>query len=81
MKRARLSAWAAAADAAIAAADADIPADTPLRDRRKRISAAYPFGARRWWPYRVWCRRVRAYLARFDNRPLPPLGGLFGERT
>ena len=26
---------------------------------RQLLSAAYPFGERKYWPYRVWCRCVR----------------------
>lgn len=30
---------------------------------RAAVYAAYPFGPRSHWPYKVWCRRVRAWAA------------------
>ena len=32
------------------------PHDTP--ERRKAIRDAYPFGERKYWPYKVWCKVV-----------------------
>lgn len=35
---------------------------------RAALSKAYPFGERRHWPYKVWCRLVRIAIAiRFPN--------------
>ena len=39
----------------------------PEADAKKAISNAYPFGARKWWPYRIWREEVRATLG------MPPL--------
>lgn len=33
-----------------------------LKTLRKRISEAYPFGQRKYWPYKVWCREVKKAL-------------------
>lgn len=30
---------------------------------RAQVRAAYPWGARKNWPYKVWCRQVRAWRA------------------
>ena len=35
---------------------------------RKAISASYPFGERKYWPYKVWCDEVRRQL-RLPRRP------------
>lgn len=32
------------------------PSAQALRD-------AYPFGERKYWPYKIWCKRVRAWKA------------------
>ena len=29
---------------------------------RSALRAAYPYGARRWHPYRIWCHEVRVQL-------------------
>lgn len=33
-----------------------------LKTLRKRISEAYPFGQRKYWPYKCWCREVKKAL-------------------
>lgn len=60
--------WYDTARKYIAELDADLPADMPFKERRKAVRAAYPWGQRRMWPYKAWCRAQREYLARF----LPP---------
>lgn len=68
-RRARLRAkgergtWADTARAVIARVDADLPPGASLEARRQAIDAAYPFGRRCHYPYRVWCRVRRAHLA------------------
>lgn len=32
----------------------------PMPDRRTLLDA-YPYGQRKYWPYKVWCRQVRAW--------------------
>ena len=48
-------------------------ADNPGKSQaelKKLISAAYPFGERKMWPYKVWLEEVHAAL--HDRRqPLP----------
>lgn len=41
------------------------------KELRKAISAAYPFGARRWWPYKQWLKEVRWQLDRRFQQPIP----------
>jgi len=47
--------WAARADAVLARLF--ILGEPPAAVVRE----AYPFGERKYWPYKVWCRRVRAW--------------------
>lgn len=53
-----------------------IPDDTPLKERKRIIREAYPFGQRSYWPYKAWCKAQRAYLSRWtdpkDPAPLFP---------
>lgn len=34
----------------------------PIAEIRAALRAAYPFGTRRHWPYKVWCSEVRLQL-------------------
>lgn len=61
--------WSEAARATIERVALTIPDDTPLKERKAIIDAAYPFGARQYWPYKAWCKARRAYLARYGYRP------------
>ncbi len=44
---------------------------------RRALREAYPFGERRYWPYKVWCDEVRRQRGTFGprndrhTRPLP----------
>lgn len=62
--------WSNVARATIASVAAKIPEDTPLKERKALIDAAYPFGVRQYWPYRAWCKARRAYLERYGLKPL-----------
>jgi hypothetical protein len=46
---------------------------------RKAISAAYPFGERRYWPYKAWLAEVKAQIG--GMRPRPHSRDLFDEDT
>ena len=46
-----------------------LPIDISLEDRRKAIDAAYPFGARKWSPYKQWLKARRAYLCPYGHIP------------
>lgn len=39
-----------------------------LKTLRKRISEAYPFGQRKYWPYKCWCREVKRALKDMELR-------------
>jgi len=43
----------------------------PLPEIRKALKAVYPFGDRRWWPYKVWCDEIRFQLGLKKNNPKP----------
>lgn len=51
-----------------------------MRKLRRALRAAYPFGERRRWPYKVWCHEIRVQLGQVEfpkrNRPLPCTGQL-----
>lgn len=34
----------------------------PEKEIRKAIREAYPFGERKYWPYKVWCDEVKLQL-------------------
>jgi len=57
--------WLETARNIIAELDRSLPADLSLKERRKAVREAYPWGERRMWPYKAWCRAQREYLARF----------------
>ncbi|WP_085593470.1 hypothetical protein [Thalassospira sp. MCCC 1A01428] len=64
--------WQEEAARIIAELDAKLPADMPLKERRKAVRGANPWGRQRSWPYKAWCRAQREYLSRFvtaDQRP------------
>lgn len=37
--------------------------DTRYQPTRKQLIAAYPFGMRKYWPYKCWLRAVREWKA------------------
>jgi hypothetical protein len=37
-------------------------AGKPEREVRAALREAYPFGERKYWPYKVWCDEVRYQL-------------------
>lgn len=43
----------------------------------KIVRGFYPFGQRRHFPYKVWCREVAKVREFLYGRPQCPLGGLF----
>lgn len=62
--------WSRISRETIARVGATIADDVPLKERKKLIDAAYPFGERAYWPYRAWCKARRAYLQRYGLKPL-----------
>lgn len=71
--------WFDSARETIAEVHKTLPADISFADRKKAVSAAYPWGERRMFPYKMWCKAARLYLAQFDppdndkRFPLSPL--------
>lgn len=57
--------WIETARKIIAELDRGLPADLSMKQRRKAVREAYPWGPRCMWPYKAWCRAQREYLARF----------------
>lgn len=67
-------AWLEEAKDAIARVHASLPDDISFKDRKRAIQDAYPFGPRKYHPYKQWCKAQREYLKRYDpNTPPPPL--------
>lgn len=54
--------WRSESIAAIKEALASLPADADEKAKRKAISAAYPFGERALYPYKIWLEEVRKYF-------------------
>jgi hypothetical protein len=57
-----------------------LPEDVAFEDRQKAVSEAYPWGERKYHPYKMWLKAQREYLVRFappghDSKrfPLSPL--------
>lgn len=68
-----MSTWEDSARAAIQRVHAALPADISHAERKKAVDAAYPFGARKHWPYEAWLKARRGYLGRYSNAPNGPL--------
>lgn len=41
--------------------------ETGIAELRKRLSAAYPFGERKHWPYKVWLDQVNKTIAAVER--------------
>lgn len=61
--------WGQRADEVIYLVHRSLPEEATLAQRKKAIDEAYPFGERRFFPYKVWLKKRRAYLVRFGYRP------------
>jgi hypothetical protein len=70
--------WSDIARATIERVALTIPEETDFKARKQFIDAAYPFGARAYWPYKAWLKARRAYLAKFDPKTPAP-GPLFPD--
>ncbi len=75
--------WAETAANVIARVHSSLPDDATLADRKTAIDDAYPFGIRKYSPYKTWLRHRRLYLAKYgygqDHKPLS--GGLFDQSS
>lgn len=65
----RTSDWPTLARKAIRAVHDTLPPGTSLAARMAAIDAAYPFGERRHYPYKIWCRERRRYLIPYGYVP------------
>lgn len=54
--------WRRQANIVIDAVLRELPADMPIREKRKAINERYPFGLREHHPYKIWCDAVRIAL-------------------
>lgn len=54
--------WRLVADAAIATALLELPDGAEESAVRQAISKAYPFGERKYHPYKVWLERVKVWM-------------------
>lgn len=51
---------------------ASLPPDATLEHRKKALRDAYPFGERKYFPYKAWCKARRQYLAKYEApNPIP----------
>lgn len=57
--------WYEKAKEYIKDADAKIPSDASVKDRKKAISEAYPWGQRQYHPYKMWLKAQKEYMSRF----------------
>jgi hypothetical protein len=57
--------WYDSAVEHIRKATLSLPADMPLAERAKVVDAAYPFGAREHFPYKMWLKARYGYLRHF----------------
>lgn len=55
-----------------------LPETATYAERRKAVQDAYPWGERRYHPYKMWCKAQREYLGRFKN---DPPGGMFAKEA
>jgi len=58
--------WLEHAWQAIEDAHKEIPDDATLEQRRKAIKAAYPFGERKYFPYKAWLKVQKKYYRGTD---------------
>lgn len=72
-----MTGWREAAAPIISQVLKDYPQDGP--EQRKALREAYPFGPRKYWPYKVWLDEVKRQRAnrglKSKQLPLLELGG------
>lgn len=81
--------WAEHSERVLQALFQSLPLSTGDGELKRLLFDAYPFGERKYWPYKVWLQKAREYRIRFENRqrraglrdPLPlPVDGLFNQK-
>ena len=60
-----MSHWRKQAEIAIKKAHDNIPDGATLKERMKIIDAAYPFGMRKYHPYKMWLKERAEYLSTY----------------
>lgn len=64
-----MSSWDDSARATIAKVHGTLSADVTLQERTRAVDAAYPFGERKYFPYKAWLKARRAYLKPYGYVP------------
>lgn len=59
--------WADQARKAIHEVDENLGSAVSFEDRQAAVDAAYPFGRRAHYPYKIWCKERRNYLSKFGR--------------
>jgi hypothetical protein len=54
--------WRSSAGPKIARVIAEVGTED-MKALRKALREAYPYGERKYWPYKVWCDEIRRQLA------------------
>lgn len=54
----------------IAEIHATLPENATLKERKEALKNAYPFGERKYWPYKAWLKARCQYLSKYE----PPKG-------
>ena len=44
-----------------------IPDGTPAKERRRILNKAYPFGLRKYWPYKAWLKAMKEHMAAYER--------------
>lgn len=57
-----MTSWYQQAKKYIGDLDKTLPAEMSYEDRRKAVSAAYPWGQRKFLPYKMWLKASKEYL-------------------
>jgi len=55
----------------IAGVFADVGTDD-MKKLRRALSDAYPYGEKKFWPYKVWCDEIRRQLGLKPPKDTPP---------
>jgi hypothetical protein len=49
-----------------------LPPDATLKQRKEALKNGYPFGERRYFPWKAWCKARKQYLAKYEPpKPIP----------
>jgi hypothetical protein len=62
--------WYDSACVYIQKAHETVPENATLKERMKIIDAAYPWGQRRMYPYKMWLKARKKYMAKYEQKPM-----------